>query len=185
MLQRGDEPAEMLGYWLNRHGRQLKMAVKRGIADGAIRLYTERNALRYDGNSRGVRMADVIELTHPKPRDAKQSALFRWLLDHRHHNDAVADPAVLPKLAAAAAQKAITGEGDVPLTPVRVAAWNFLEGKHGTSVVVADKEDQAVRLVIGIAWDEGLAAEDVGQSIDYFAPIISDQPGLLDLLTNR
>ena len=85
----------------------------------------------------------------------------------------------------AAAQKAITGEGDVPLTPVRVAAWNFLEGKHGTSVVVADKEDQAVRLVIGNAWDEGLAAEDVGQSIDYFAPIISDQPGLLDLLTNR
>ena len=73
----------------------------------------------------------------------------------------------------------------MPLTPVRVAAWNFLEGKHGTSVVVADKEDQAVRLVIGIAWDEGLAAEDVGQSIDYFAPIISDQPGLLDLLTNR
>ena len=26
-------------------------------------------------------MADVIELTHPKPRDAKQSALFKWLLD--------------------------------------------------------------------------------------------------------
>ncbi|MEM9203932.1 MAG: TROVE domain-containing protein, partial [Actinomycetota bacterium] len=66
----------------------------------ATRLYTERAALRYDGLSRGVRMADVIELTHPKPRDARQSALFAWLLDRRHHDDAVADPDQLPTLAA-------------------------------------------------------------------------------------
>ncbi len=102
VLRRGDEPAEMLGYWHSRYGRRLPMAVKRGIADGATRLYTERSALRYDGVGRGVRMADVLELTHPKPRDARQSALFNWLLDHRHHNDAIADPAVLPTLAAAA-----------------------------------------------------------------------------------
>ena len=70
VLQRGDEPAEMIGYWHSRHGRKLKMAVKRGVADAAVRLYTERSALRYDGVGRGIRMADVIELAHPKPRDA-------------------------------------------------------------------------------------------------------------------
>ena len=107
VLQRGDEPAEMIGYWHSRHGRAMKMAVKRGVADGAARLYNERSALRYDGIGRGVRMADVIELTHPKPRDAKQSALFKWLLDHRHHNDAVADPTVLPMLAESTARAAI------------------------------------------------------------------------------
>ncbi|MCP4224334.1 MAG: TROVE domain-containing protein, partial [Actinomycetia bacterium] len=101
VLQRGDEPAEMIGYWHNRYGRKLKMAVKRGVADGATRLYNERSALRYDGAGLGVRMADVIELTHPKPRDGAQSALFSWLLDRRHHNDAVADPQLLPMLAAA------------------------------------------------------------------------------------
>ena len=105
VLQRGDEPAEMIGYWHSRHGRNLKMAVKRGVADAAVRLYTERAAQRYDGQGRGVRMADVIELTHPKPRTASQSALFKWLLDHRHHGDAVADLNVLPMLAAAAAVK--------------------------------------------------------------------------------
>ena len=110
VLQRGDEPAEMIGYWHSRHGRALKMAVKRGVADAAVRLYTERSALRYDGVGRGIRMADVIELTHPKPRDAKQNALFKWLLDHRHHNDAVADASVLPKLAAAAEQAAVPAE---------------------------------------------------------------------------
>ncbi|MEM7339378.1 MAG: TROVE domain-containing protein [Actinomycetota bacterium] len=110
VLQRGDEPAEMIGYWHSRHGRKLPMAVKRGVADAAVRLYTERSALRYDGLGRGVRMADVIELTHPKARDAKQSALFRWLLDRRHHNDAVADPGMLPMLAAAEALAAVPAD---------------------------------------------------------------------------
>ena len=68
-LQRADEPAELLGYWLPAHGRNVPMPVKRGIADAVRRLYTERAALRYDGLSRQVRMADVIELTHPSPRD--------------------------------------------------------------------------------------------------------------------
>ncbi len=110
VLQRGDEPAEMVGYWHSRYGRAMKMAVKRGVADGAIRLYNERSALRYDGLGRGIRMADVIELTHPKPRDAKQSELFKWLLDKRHHHDAVADPKVLPVLAASAAQANIPAD---------------------------------------------------------------------------
>jgi hypothetical protein len=48
-LQRADEPAELLGYWLNAHGRNVPMPIKRGIADAARRLYTERAALRYDG----------------------------------------------------------------------------------------------------------------------------------------
>src|SRR2546427_4954473 len=51
-LQRADEPAEMLGYWLTMHGRNIPMPVKRGIADAVVRLYTERAALRYDGLSR-------------------------------------------------------------------------------------------------------------------------------------
>jgi hypothetical protein len=100
-LQRADEPAELLGYWLTRHGRNVPMPVKRGIADAARRLYNERASLRYDGLSRQVRMADVIEMTHPSPRDDRQSALFKFLLDRRHHDDANADAATLPVLAAA------------------------------------------------------------------------------------
>jgi hypothetical protein len=106
-LQRPDEPAEMLGYWMSRHGRNVPMAVKRGVADAVARLYTERAALRYDGLSRQIRMADVVELVHPKPRDDAQSALFRFLLDRRHHGDAVADGQVLPMLASAAALDAV------------------------------------------------------------------------------
>ncbi|HKY77565.1 MAG TPA: TROVE domain-containing protein [Acidimicrobiia bacterium] len=109
-LQRPDEPAELIGYWLAMHGRSLPMPVKRGVADAVRRLYTERAALRYDGLSRSIRMADVIELTHPSPKDARQSALFKHLLDRRHHNDAMPDPQALPMLAAAAALEAVPAD---------------------------------------------------------------------------
>jgi hypothetical protein len=93
------------------HGRNLPMPVKRGVADAVCRLYTERAALRYDGLSRQTRMADVLELAHPSPRDAAQSALFKYLLDRRHHDDAVADPSMLPLLAASAALDATPIDG--------------------------------------------------------------------------
>jgi hypothetical protein len=65
VLQRGDEPGEALAYWLTRFGRPIPKPVKRGVADAANRLYTERAYLRYDSEARGVRFADVLELTRP------------------------------------------------------------------------------------------------------------------------
>ncbi len=109
-LQRPDEPAEMVGYWMATHGRRLPMPVKRGVADAVRRMYTERAVLRYDGISRQMRMADVIELTHPEPANPGQSALFRYLLDRRHHDDAVAHEAMLPVLAAAAELAAVPSD---------------------------------------------------------------------------
>lgn len=96
--QRADEPAEFLGYWLQNKGRKLPAAVKRGIADAATRLYNEFTALKYDGQSRTIRMADVIELTHPKPSAPWQSSLFKFLVDNRHNRDEF-DLSLLPKIA--------------------------------------------------------------------------------------
>lgn len=135
-LQRPDEPAEMLGYWMTNHGRNIPMPVKRGVADAVTRLYAERAALRYDGLSRQLRMADVIELTHPSPRDDRQSALFKYLLDRRHHDDATADAAVLPVLAAAAALDSVRVEDRLSVLRAREQAalgdagfsWERLSG---------------------------------------------------------
>jgi hypothetical protein len=84
-IQRADEPAEMLGYWFSHYGKTLPAAVKRGIADGARAQYSEWTALKYDGKGRDIRFADVIDLTHPKPKDDIQSAVFKWCLDRRHN----------------------------------------------------------------------------------------------------
>jgi hypothetical protein len=84
VLLRADEPAEALGYHFAVHGKRLPAAVKRGIADAATKLYTERAAVKYAARGAGVQPGDVIDLTHPTPGSAAQGAVFRYLLDVRH-----------------------------------------------------------------------------------------------------
>lgn len=83
VLVRADEPAEMLAYWAQEHGKRFPQPIKRGVADAVRRLYNEKAALKYGGDH-AWRMADVIELVHPKPVAPWQSHLFRWILDDQH-----------------------------------------------------------------------------------------------------
>ncbi|MYY79804.1 MULTISPECIES: TROVE domain-containing protein [unclassified Streptomyces] len=88
VLQRADEPGEMLGYWTSKYGRKLPKPVKRGIADAVQRLYTERALLKYDTDSKGYRFGDVLNLVHASPAHDKawQGDLFKHALDRRHGN---------------------------------------------------------------------------------------------------
>ncbi len=95
VCQRPDEPGELLAYWMSTHGRAVPMPVKRGLADAARRLYTEYGLLKYDTAAHGVRFADVIDLTHPRPGTPAQGDLFRHALDRRH-NRADGIPETLP-----------------------------------------------------------------------------------------
>lgn len=101
VLQRADEPGELLGYWTSRYGRKLPKPVKRGIADAVQRLYTERSLLKYDTDSKGFRFGDVLNLVHaaPDPDKAWQGDLFAYSLDRRHKRGTVPDPDALPILA--------------------------------------------------------------------------------------
>ncbi|MCW2938463.1 MAG: RNA-binding protein, partial [Actinomycetia bacterium] len=90
VLQRADEPGEMLAYWAAKYGRNVPKPVKRGIADAVARLYTERAILKYDTDSKGYRFGDVIDLVHPTAGShseawrAWQGDLFEYALDRRH-----------------------------------------------------------------------------------------------------
>lgn len=101
VLQRADEPGEMLGYWTSKYGRKLPKPVKRGIADAVQRLYNERSLLKYDTDSKGYRFGDVLNLVHASPDSTKawQGDLFAYSLDRRHKRGTVPDPDSLPTLA--------------------------------------------------------------------------------------
>lgn len=95
-LQRADEPAEILAYWATEYGyvqnnktvKKFPAALKRGVADAVRRLYTQRSYIKYGGSQYlDWHMADVIELVRPKPVDETQDALFKYMLDERHHPD--------------------------------------------------------------------------------------------------
>lgn len=90
VIQRADEPAEMLGYWHAVHGRRLPAAVKRGVADASVRVFNEYTVQKYDGSARDYRVGDVINIVHPKPKAEWQSDLFSYALDRRYKgSDAV------------------------------------------------------------------------------------------------
>lgn len=89
-IRRADEAGEALAYWMANFGRKIPSAVKRGIADGAVKSFNEYSLAKYDTASHGFRFGDVIELTHPSPKDARQSDLFKFALDRRR--DASAEP---------------------------------------------------------------------------------------------
>jgi len=114
VLQRADEPGELLSYWTLRYGKNVPKPIKRGIADAVQRLYTEYSALKYDTSSHAWRMADVLELTHPTPRNAEQGALFKHLLDRRHGRDDVQHMSqYLPMFYRNATLRSFVAEGDV------------------------------------------------------------------------
>ena len=94
VLQRPDEPGELLGYWTQQYGRRLPKPVKRGIADATQRLYTGKALLKYDTASKGYRFGDVLNLVHatPDPDKPWQGDLFQHALDRRHHPDAAEPP---------------------------------------------------------------------------------------------
>ncbi|RVW09998.1 TROVE domain-containing protein [Prescottella agglutinans] len=87
VLQRADEPGEMLAYWRATFGRKLPQPIKRGVADAVAKLYTERALLKYDTPSHGYRFGDVLDLVHPAPRSDQQADLFTHALDRRHGRD--------------------------------------------------------------------------------------------------
>lgn len=99
VLQRADEPGEMLGYFTGTYGRNIPKPIKRGIADAVGRLYNEYGLLKYDTASHGFRFGDVIELTHPAPATLDQGHLFKFAIDRRHGHGGM-DLAPLPMVRA-------------------------------------------------------------------------------------
>ena len=98
-IKRADEPGEALGYWMSRYGRKLPASVKRGIADGAVNTYNQYSVPKYDSDSKAFKISDVIRLTHPKPKDSEQEALFKYAITKRIDPSKMV-PETLPKIRA-------------------------------------------------------------------------------------
>ncbi|MFC8263672.1 TROVE domain-containing protein [Streptomyces sp. NPDC057291] len=143
VLQRADEPGELLAHWISEYGRNVPQPVKRGIADGVRRLYTSRSLLKYDTVSKGFRFGDVLNLVHafPDPDKPWQGALFRYVLDRRHHPEQAVPPAsdhvltahrALMELAADERSAVVSGPGGSERLAAAGMTWEALAGwLHG------------------------------------------------------
>ncbi|CAL9413161.1 hypothetical protein SUDANB108_01702 [Streptomyces sp. enrichment culture] len=139
VLQRPDEPGELLAYWTTTYGRAVPKPVKRGIADAVRRLYHGKALLKYDTASKGYRFGDVLNLVHaaPDPDKPWQGELFRYALDRRHHPDTAVPPAASRTLTAHRALMAlpveerralVTAEGGAERLAEAGMTWEALAG---------------------------------------------------------
>lgn len=87
-IARADEPAEAIAYWYLKYGRNIPKPIKRGIADAAVKVYSQRSLAKYDTASSPIRFADVIQITHPSPENYTQNQLFKYALDRRYNSQA-------------------------------------------------------------------------------------------------
>lgn len=139
-IDRADEPGELLSYWLARYGRPIPNSIKRGIDLATRRIYSERSLLRYDTDRSAVRFGDVVQLTHPTPKDARQSDLFRHAIERRTGWGDGEVPATLEMVQARAALEAVpvaarralvVERNGVPISDRLAAAgvsWEYLSG---------------------------------------------------------
>ncbi|MFD9006973.1 TROVE domain-containing protein [Streptomyces sp. NPDC059582] len=139
VLQRPDEPGELLAYWTSAYGRNVPKPVKRGIADAVRRLYSGRSLLKYDTASKGYRFGDILNLVHaaPDPDKPWQGELFQYALDRRHHPDTAVPPASnrvltahreLMALPVAQRRAVVTSEGGAERLAEAGMTWEALAG---------------------------------------------------------
>lgn len=89
-------PADLADFMtiLNYMGRgEGGRAVKRSVGK-FLNAISEYWAMKYNGKGRGYNLTDAIKTVHPKPKDAKQDALFKYLLGKG------CDAALLPQITA-------------------------------------------------------------------------------------
>lgn len=82
-ISRLDEASDMIAGWMSLYGRNIPSCVRRGVADALRARLSERSYLKWVGrmNSGSVTLRDVINLTHPKPKNSVQEALIKYALD--------------------------------------------------------------------------------------------------------
>jgi len=137
IVRRADEPAEVIAYWVKRHGaigshgakggeHAFPNALSNGLAD-ALRRFDEYQFAKYDRDG-SVKLRDVLRIVRPKPESDQRAALYRYLVKGD------IDATHLPKLAAKAELlRKETFDAEAALLAARShATWEVLVSKFGS-----------------------------------------------------
>lgn len=82
VCERGDDLTEIMAFYLTTFGKPIPNSLKKGINDQMVR-FDEYTLAKYKGDSKSVKMRDLICLCRPKPETPEQSELFKRCLEDR------------------------------------------------------------------------------------------------------
>ena len=80
VVERADDLTEILACYLDMYGKPIPNSLKKGLADNLIK-FNEYQISKYNGGNKTVKFKDILQLTHVKPKDVKQSELFKKILE--------------------------------------------------------------------------------------------------------
>lgn len=80
VIQRPDELSEFLSIYWTPKKEPLSAQVKKGLAR-AFTKFNEYSLAKYRGDDKVVKLRDVLFLSHAKPKDAEQAAVWKKLVD--------------------------------------------------------------------------------------------------------
>lgn len=79
VVERVDDMAEILSYYLNIYGKLIPNSSKKGLGDCFLR-FDEFSLAKYN-SAKEIKLKDIVNLVHPKPNNNEQSKMFKRLLE--------------------------------------------------------------------------------------------------------
>ena len=80
VCERGDDLTEIMAFYLSTFGKPIPNSLKKGINDKLI-TFDEYTLAKYKGDSKSVKMRDLLCLCRPKPQTDEQRKLFKRCLE--------------------------------------------------------------------------------------------------------
>lgn len=79
---RGDDATEIMAFYLNTFGKPIPNSLRKGLRD-VFTTFDAYTLAKYKGESKSVKMRDLLCLCRPAPKDEKQSETWKKLLEGR------------------------------------------------------------------------------------------------------
>ena len=79
---RGDDPTEIMSFYLSTFGKPIPNSLKKGINDVLLG-FDEYTLAKYKGEGKAVKMRDLLCLCRPRPETSEQEALWKRCLEGR------------------------------------------------------------------------------------------------------
>lgn len=80
VVERADDITEILACYISMYGKPIPNGLKKALGS-ALKKFNEFQISKYNGGSKAVKFKDVLRLTHVKPTNEKEQALFNKIMN--------------------------------------------------------------------------------------------------------
>ncbi len=80
IVQRPDDMAEILSYYIGTYGKPIPNSLKKGLADVFVN-FDEYSLQKYNSGNKSMKLKDILFIVHPTPRNQEQYDMWKRLIE--------------------------------------------------------------------------------------------------------